>query len=49
MRITPKGMSILELYCLYSLKSLQEKMIEYLENGTKLGWLINPKDKEEET
>ncbi|GBF82744.1 Uma2 family endonuclease [Aphanothece sacrum] len=28
-----------------SLKPLQEKMIEYIENGTKLGWLINRKDK----
>ncbi|WP_107666281.1 Uma2 family endonuclease [Cyanothece sp. BG0011] len=27
------------------LKTLQNKMKEYLENGTKLGWLINPKDK----
>jgi Uma2 family endonuclease len=27
-----------------SLKSLQEKMREYIENGTKLGWLINPQD-----
>lgn len=28
-----------------NLKFLQDKMKEYLENGTKLGWLINPKDK----
>jgi Uma2 family endonuclease len=26
------------------LKSLEEKMREYIENGTKLGWLINPQD-----
>lgn len=31
-----------------SLKTLQEKMAEYRENGTKLGWLINPKDKQVE-
>lgn len=31
-----------------SLKSLQEKMREYLENGTKLGWLINRKDRQVE-
>ena len=31
-----------------SLKSLQEKMQEYIENGTKLGWLINRKDKQVE-
>ncbi len=31
-----------------SLKTLQNKMIEYLENGTKLGWLINPKAKQVE-
>jgi Uma2 family endonuclease len=30
------------------LKPLQEKMQEYLENGTKLGWLINRKDKQVE-
>jgi len=29
-----------------SLKELQNKMEEYIENGAKLGWLINPKDKE---
>jgi Uma2 family endonuclease len=26
------------------LKSLQEKMHEYIENGLRLGWLINPQD-----
>ena len=31
-----------------SLKTLQNKMKEYLENGTKLGWLINPKTKQVE-
>ncbi|MDJ0844612.1 Uma2 family endonuclease [Crocosphaera sp.] len=31
-----------------SLKSLQEKMREYIENGTKLGWLINRKDQQVE-
>ena len=31
-----------------SLKSLQEKMKEYLENGKKLGWLINRKDRQVE-
>ena len=31
-----------------NLKSLQEKMREYIENGTKLGWLINRKDKQVE-
>ncbi|MGB5769607.1 MAG: Uma2 family endonuclease [Crocosphaera sp.] len=31
-----------------SLKSLQEKMIEYIDNGTKLGWLINRQDKQVE-
>ncbi|ACK67293.1 protein of unknown function DUF820 [Rippkaea orientalis PCC 8801] len=31
-----------------NLKSLQEKMKEYLENGTKLGWLINRKDRQVE-
>ncbi|MGK7884897.1 MAG: Uma2 family endonuclease [Crocosphaera sp.] len=31
-----------------SLKALQNKMKEYLENGTKLGWLINPKTKQVE-
>ncbi|MFP4006428.1 MAG: Uma2 family endonuclease [Spirulinaceae cyanobacterium] len=28
-----------------TLKSLQEKMQEYLENGARLGWLINPKNR----
>jgi Uma2 family endonuclease len=27
-----------------SLKSLQEKMLEYLENGLRLGWLIDPQE-----
>ncbi len=27
------------------LKPLQEKMVEYIENGTRLGWLINRKDR----
>lgn len=31
-----------------SLKSLQEKMQEYIENGTRLGWLINRQDKQVE-
>ncbi|MDJ0579159.1 Uma2 family endonuclease [Crocosphaera sp.] len=31
-----------------SLKTLQNKMKEYLENGTKLGWLISPKTKQVE-
>lgn len=31
-----------------SLQSLQEKMEEYLTNGTRLGWLINPQDKQVE-
>ena len=30
------------------LKILQDKMQEYLENGTRLGWLINPQDKQVE-
>ena len=30
------------------LKSLQDKMQEYLENGVRLGWLINPQDKQVE-
>ena len=30
------------------LKTLQEKMAEYISNGTRLGWLINPKDKQVE-
>ncbi len=28
-----------------SLRELQRKMIEYLENGAQLGWLIDPKEK----
>ncbi|MBE9040789.1 Uma2 family endonuclease [Oscillatoriales cyanobacterium LEGE 11467] len=28
-----------------SLKTLQNKMVEYIENGTKLGWLIDPKNR----
>lgn len=28
-----------------NLKTLQEKMLEYLANGTQLGWLIDPKEK----
>ncbi len=31
-----------------SLKSLQDKMQEYLDNGVRLGWLINPKDQQVE-
>ncbi len=31
-----------------SLKSLQDKIQEYLDNGTRLGWLINPKEKQVE-
>jgi Uma2 family endonuclease len=31
-----------------SLKSLQEKMREYIENGTRLGWLINRKQRQVE-
>lgn len=31
-----------------SLKLLQEKMQEYIDNGTRLGWLINRKDKQVE-
>jgi Uma2 family endonuclease len=30
------------------LKTLQEKMLEYQENGVLLGWLINPQDREVE-
>ncbi|GAC1471467.1 MAG: Uma2 family endonuclease [Chamaesiphon sp.] len=30
------------------LKPLQEKMQEYLENGLRLGWLVNPQDKQVE-
>ena len=29
-----------------SLRSIQNKMQEYIENGTRLGWLINPKDQQ---
>lgn len=31
-----------------NLKSLQGKMKEYLDNGTQLGWLINPQDRQVE-
>lgn len=31
-----------------SLKGIQEKMAEYVDNGTRLGWLINPQDKQVE-
>jgi len=31
-----------------SLKTLQEKMLEYQENGVQLGWLINPQNLEVE-
>jgi Uma2 family endonuclease len=31
-----------------SLKKLQQKMQEYRDNGVRLGWLINPKDKQVE-
>ncbi len=31
-----------------SLKTLQVKMQEYIDNGTRLGWLINPQDKQVE-
>ncbi|MEO0869115.1 MAG: Uma2 family endonuclease [Cyanobacteria bacterium J06642_11] len=31
-----------------SLKTLQNKMQEYMDNGTKLGWLINPQGKQVE-
>ncbi len=31
-----------------SLKQLQEKMEEYMDNGVKLGWLINPEKKQVE-
>ena len=31
-----------------SLKELQDKMQEYIDNGVKLGWLINPKNKQVE-
>ena len=29
-----------------SIKTLREKMLEYIENGAKLAWLVNPKDKQ---
>lgn len=29
-----------------SLKRLQDKMLEWIENGVRLAWLINPKDKQ---
>lgn len=31
-----------------SLKTLRDKMTEYIDNGTKLGWLIDPKSKKVE-
>jgi Uma2 family endonuclease len=31
-----------------SLRDLREKMKEYMDNGVRLGWLINPQDKEVE-
>jgi Uma2 family endonuclease len=31
-----------------SLKTLQDKMKEYIENGTRLGWLINPQSRQVE-
>jgi Uma2 family endonuclease len=31
-----------------SLKSLQDKLQEYLQNGTRLGWLINRQDRQVE-
>lgn len=31
-----------------SLRSLQDKMQEYLDNGTRLGWLVNPKERQVE-
>ena len=31
-----------------SLKPLRDKMIEYIDNGTQLGWLIDPKNKQVE-
>ena len=27
-----------------TMKTLREKMVEYIENGAKLGWLIDPKN-----
>jgi Uma2 family endonuclease len=29
-----------------ALKTLQEKMVEYIDNGTRLGWLINSQDRQ---
>ncbi|MGB7415256.1 MAG: Uma2 family endonuclease [Thermosynechococcaceae cyanobacterium] len=31
-----------------NLRSLQEKMLEYQQNGARLGWLINPQDRQVE-
>ena len=31
-----------------SLRSIQDKMQEYLDNGARLGWLINPKSQQVE-
>ena len=31
-----------------SLKTIQDKMQEYIDNGTRLGWLINPQDQQVE-
>lgn len=31
-----------------TLKSLKDKMVEYIENGAKLGWLINPQQRQVE-
>lgn len=31
-----------------SLKDTQDKMAEYMNNGVKLGWLINPEKKQVE-
>jgi Uma2 family endonuclease len=31
-----------------ALKTLQDKMQEYIDNGTRLGWLINPQEKQVE-
>lgn len=31
-----------------SLSPLQDKMLEYMENGARLGWLINPKNRQVE-
>lgn len=31
-----------------SLKTLQEKMVEYMQNGARLGWLINPQQSQVE-